>query len=448
MATEVWFRNPDNFIRECVEIGANQVAWDRGLLVKKGIDPSKFADLYYPASQDYRMLIVGDQGTAELRRGFTMKSPFAVFPTWEYGEDDIDQLVEALASNVGDDAEACGDPDLAPDERPVFGQEHRVVVIRPPQANTGPGRKFYRLLRELQEEFEDAILHVHGLYSFRVMFGLGYRSVDVEPRLLAQKGKVVLPSGKEVTFERAAAAPQWVNVVGFTPGDLRIPRNRCMYNMKSAWWAAAHYRDNVKFRVRAGQALDPKAVSVKPQTVNAVNTGPHPATVGDKFLCATCSLQDTCKYFRSGGVCSIPGSEPASLARLFKSRDADTIMEGLATLLAAQTRRLERGLEDEAEFGGLDPEVTRIVNSLFANGVKLAKLRNPALNGPRLGVQVNVGGGPPLTGATPSAVMAGIVAELEGRGIPRDKITPEMVMGLLQGQPVIDVAAVEARAGA
>lgn len=443
MAVEVWFRNPDNYIRECVEVQARHFAWDRGYIHKKSIDPTKLVELYFPAGTDYRMLVIGDQGSAELQRGHTMANPSAVYPTWEYGEDDIDLLAELLGSNVGEREEDCA-VDLPPDERPVYGQEHRVVIIRPPAANTGPGRKFIKLLAELQEEFPEAIIHVHGLYSWRVMFGMGFRSADVDPRFLAQKGKVVLPSGKEVVYESAAASPQWVTVVGFKPKDLRVPRTRCMFNMHSAWWAAKHYRENVKFKVAGKHEVDPTAPTAPTPTVNAVRTSSRPGTVGDKFLCDTCSLQNTCKYFRSGGVCSIPESEPASLARFFKTRDADTIIDGLGTLLATQTRRLERGMEDETEYGELNPEVTKIINSLFANGVKLAKLANPELaaaGAPKFGVQVNVG-----SEATPSALTARVVAELEGRGIPRENITPEMVMAVLD-PPTIEAPVIDRASG-
>ncbi len=441
MTTEVWFRNPDNYIRECVEVLASQFAWDRGYLAKRSIDPSKLVELYYPAPIDYRMLVIGDQGSAELRRGHTMANPYAVYPTWEYGEDPVDFLAEMLAVNVGESEEACS-IDVPPDERPVYGQEHRVVVTRPPNASTGVGRKFYRLLAEMQDEFPDTIVHLHGIYSWRVMFGLGIRSVDVDPRSLAKLGAVALPSGKQVKYEMAKAAPQWVTVVGFSPPDLAVPRNRCMFNMRSAWWAAEHYRENIKFRVGGKHEVDPDASKVKPATVNAVRTTRARTTVGDKFLCDTCSVQNSCKYFRSGEVCSIPESEPAGLARFFKTRDANTIIEGLGTLMAAQTHRLERGMQEETEYGELNPEVSRIINTLFANGVKLAKLVSPELaaaGAPKFGVQVNVAG-------TPNALTAKVVAELEGRGIPREKITPEMVMAVLD-PPTIEAPVVDRDAG-
>jgi hypothetical protein len=78
-------------------------------------------------------------------------------------------------------------------------------------------------------------------------------------------------------------------------------------------------------------------------------------------------------------VCIVPDSESQELAQFFKTRDSETIIEGLGTLLAVQSRRLQVGLLDENAEGELNPEVTKIVNTLFDRGVKLAKLVNPDL---------------------------------------------------------------------
>lgn len=439
MATEVWFRNPELYIRECVELMATNLAWDRGYLVGRKIDPTKLVELYFPAGTEYRQLLVGEQGTAELRPGHTLSNPVAVYPTWEYGIDEFDVLVEMLENPIGQDAAACSDKNVQVDERPVFGQEHRVVIIRPPEAGSGIGKKFFRLLKELQEEFPEAIIHLHGPYSYRVLFGFGYRSVDVDPRFTAKKGNVYLPSGKRVAFEDALRTPQWVSVVGFSPTDLKVPRNRCMFNMKSAWWAAENYRDNLRFKTRGQVDVDPDAITHTAATTSAVSSQPAVATVGDKLVCDSCSLQVSCKYFRAGGVCSIPGSEPAPLAHFFKTRDADTVINGLGTLLAAESRRLERGIRDEEDFGEISPEVTKIFEGLFDRGVKLAKLLNPNLEGkPKF--QANFQFGPQPSGAGPQQMMSQVVAELEAKGIDRKDITPEMITALLEGPPdVIDV---------
>ena len=69
-------------------------------------------------------------------------------------------LEEILQYPPGDDVRACLDSSVPPDERPVWGQEHRVVIAEFPPAGQGPGRRFIRYLKELQEEYEQ---HKHRL---------------------------------------------------------------------------------------------------------------------------------------------------------------------------------------------------------------------------------------------------------------------------------------------
>src|ERR1700730_10487238 len=110
MGTAVWIRNPQSCIKECLEVGLHNLAWDRGLLRKNSIDLTKFATNYFRTGEQYRMLAIGDQGSAELRPGFTMKQPFAVYPTWEYAEDSADLLEELFRNPVGEDGDLCSAP--------------------------------------------------------------------------------------------------------------------------------------------------------------------------------------------------------------------------------------------------------------------------------------------------------------------------------------------------
>lgn len=409
MGAEVWVRNPDLCIRECAEERVTNIVWDRGLLVKKGIDPVRFVDLYYQAGVNPRILVIGnaDQGADEYDRFSTYGKPVDNFPVWCYG-DSMAFLEETL--------------------------EHQrfVVVTNTPEAHTTLGRKFFRTLRDVQEEYPDSWLHIHGIYSYRVMFGLGFKSVDIEPRTVAKKGRVILPPGRDVTFERAGEMPHWVNLLGMQVGDLRVPRNRCIYNIRSAKWAAENFMDNVKFRTKSSVEIEPQAYTDpnwKPTPTRRVFFTNKPVEPGDKFLCDTCSLQLSCRYFRTGSVCSVPDSEPAELARFFKTRDSDTIIDGLGTLLAANTRRLARGMEDEDVAGKLDPEVTKIFKHIFDQGVKLAKLVNPALaraGAANFQFNQNV-----IQASNPQQLMAAAVAALEARGVHRDAITAEMIQELI-----------------
>lgn len=437
MSTEVWFRNPHNYIRELVETGECHIVWDRGLLVKKRLDAVKHASLYFGQTFDYRVLLVGEQGTAELRRGDTLMSPSAVYPTWVYGEDAA-LLEEILQRPPGEDARACLDTTVPPDERPVWQQEHRVVIVEFPPANTGPGRRFMRYLKELQEEYPQSIIHAHGLYAWRPAFGMGLGAADIEPRAAAAKGKVHLPSGKEVPYEHAQHHAKWVTSLGFKPIDLTIPRVRCMYNIKSALWAGKHYDELYNFRInRDGSPPDALTsdAAFKPKPLANPNYVPaefRKAAEGDRYLCDVCSLQNNCKYFRSGAVCSVPGAEPTELARFFNSRNADLIIDGLGTLVAANTHRLERGLKYEEIDGDLSPEVSKMMGQVFDQGVKLAKLIDPSLAGGAK-VQVNVNGAASVSTTNPRQLIASAVRELESRGINREDITPEMIQGLLTG---------------
>lgn len=449
MATEVWFRNPHDYIREVVECRQHLIAWDRGVLVKRSIDPARFGDLYFDSTIHYRALVIGDQGAAEVQRGRGMDKPAAVYPVWQYGEDEIDILEDLLAHPVGEDTAACERKDIPADERPVLGQEHRVVVIGIPPVNTGPGRRIMHILSDLQHDYPDAILHIHGLYSFRVMFGQSFRAVDVDARTDAQKGNVILPPGKCIRYEQAVKFTQWINVCGFNPADLSVPRNRCMYNIKSAMWSAEHYKKNFKFKSRGPVEVDPNlpdASVIDPET-GKVKSQNLPTLNGDKLLCDKCSLQTTCKYYRVGAVCSVPGEESSSLARFFNTRDSDQIITGLGALLGKQAERLEDGLADEEYGEELDPEVSKQINALFSNGVKLAKLVNPALaGGTKVGVFVNGGSASVGAGSGANQLTAAIVAELEAAGVPRDEITPEMIGRVVAGEQPRAVAAIEAEA--
>lgn len=434
MPTEVWFRNPDNYVRELVEVGEGRIAWDRGYLVKKSIDPDKHAALYYGRTIPWEALIIGEQGTAHINADHSMERPLGVYPTWQYGEDSS-LLEEIISSPVGDDKNICFNLSVRPDERPVLGQQHRVVITDIPDVKTGIGRRFLKFLKELQEDYPQCIIHVHGLYSFRMAFGLGFRAADYEPRTLAQKGKIVLPSGKEEKFERAASNPQWVKSTGFKPVDLATPRNRCMYNIKSAQWAGQYFNELYKFKTGGEIQVDSTSSDLdhKPAETKSHMSIPIKPKDGDQFHCDTCSLQTQCKYFRSGAVCSVPGAEPTELARFFKTRDSELILDGLGTLMAAQTRRLERGMAEEEAFGELSPEVTKLINSVFDQGVKLAKLIDPNLRGGGVNVHVGAGGAAQVAVGNPRAMVAEIIRSLELQGIPRDKITPEMIQGVMEG---------------
>ena len=437
MKTELWFRNPKDYARELAEVGHKLIAWDRGMLQKRNIDPVAWANLYF--GPGWRQLMIGVQGTMELDETHGPLNPVAVYPTWCYGQPTA-LLEEMLENPAGENESECFDSSIQVDERPVWGQKHRVVIAEgPPQgAQTSLGRKFYMYLHDLQKDFPDCELYVHNLYSFRFMFGLGFPAVDFDPRTIAQKGRLSLSSGEVVPYEQAQKKPKWLHAVGMTVKDIEVPRNRCIFNIRSALWAAENYNELYSFRVKSSAGIKPDTLTPQsefvPQQTKSHLLSPKRALPGDMMACDSCSLRSACKYEREGAVCSVPDSEGSKLAKYFKTRDSGAIIDGLSEVLALQTERIEEGMAEE-KIVGLNPEVTKMLSAVFAQGVQLAKLVDPSLRaGPKVAVNVTGAGSASVeVGPSSKALVAKVMRELELSGIAREDITPQMVEGVLAG---------------
>lgn len=492
---EMWFRNPNGYVKELAEVGEYKLTWDYGLVKKTRLDPVKLCELYFGLDKPWRIIVVAEWGAAEYKPGDRYGNPSAVYPVFTYGESQA--ILEELLDNPwGEDADLCANPDdLYADRVPILGQENRLVITGLPDMKTPGGRSFLRYLAGKQQEYPECKIHIHGLTAFRPMFAYPFHAVDFEARTSAQGGRVNMPNGSIIQYERTASLPQWLRLMGVTVGDLAVPRNRCMFNIRSAVWSAKYYRstlrfrsitsrgpnfygmgneeaveeqpdDDISIRIRIREAeIREKVLNGEidpPEGFNAdatrkINKTPvdtkssdkdftprviEPVTAksgmnyqpGDKVTCNSCSVAKKCKLFREGSVCRVPKSPGERLARAFSSRDADQIIDGLGNVLGMQSMRLERVMRDEEEFGENDPEVTKIMNSLFSNGAKLAKLINPALNGPGTTVNVGVGAGgsAQVTTGNPNTIMAQIVRALEEKGIPRSEITSDMVAGVLR----------------
>jgi hypothetical protein len=432
--TQIWIRNPLTCIREVAELCVSEIVWDRGFAWKRRVDPQKHLELHLPRVIDYRILMVGDQGAAELRRGHSIRNPFAVYPVWEYGAQTIPQLERMMKEQViprGSDA----------DERGVIGQEHRVVIIRPPDASTKLGTAFISTLAEMQSDYPSCIIHYHGTFSLRVAAGAGFASADFDPVADAAKGRIVLPNGRYIPYELASEYPAWCKVVGFAPSELEVARNRTMFNIKSAMWAGQNWDNPEDFRVRkVTSKLDYGETPVAAPTKKRANRTKYQP--GDKFTCDTCSVSKTCRYFRDGGVCIISDSETSALARHFKTRDAQQIIDGVGKIVEKMIVRAERGMDEEVLDGKLDPEVTKILKHVADTGVKLAKLVDPNLaGGMKVGVFVNGQGAVSAATVTEGQLVAGIIAELESQGVAREDIDMDLVATYLASKNRVAIEA-------
>lgn len=449
MDTEVWFRSPQNYVRELLECNERNVIFDYGYLHKRKIDPLKWCDLHFGTNRSsYRLIVCGEQGSPEYTPGNLI--PIAVYSTWQYGDDE-GVLEEYLQNNVGEDEDLTSLEPTATmplEVIPVKGQEHRVIVMNYPELNTGPGKLFAKFLKELQEEYPDAILHLHGATTFSLPVRLGYRAFDFEPRIPAAGGAFYTPVGKSVRKnDHREPHKEWLRVLGFRPVDMDEPRNRCICNIRAASWAAKNFVKDLKIVTTPASVdtttpdaeYDPKTDPKSSHFFKRVSPLP-----GDKYVCDSCSLSMACKFYREGSVCTLPSSEPKALSSYFKTRDAGTIIDGLGEIMEIQADRVKTGVELEKTMG-LDPEVTKIINSLFTQGTQLAKLVDPTLRNPKVQVQIGNNGGQTLIQmGDPRQFIAQAIKELEGQGFARDQITSEMIQAVLTGAGARPVAAVEA----
>jgi hypothetical protein len=425
----VWFRNPNRIAGEIGEVGHLYVSWSRVELNKSKTDPKAFGNLHWGTSSKWQGLIIGQGSAVHVDAEHGLENPRAVYPVWEYGEEW--NVLEELASRpIGENEAVCSDPVIDQAWRPVFGQEHVVFITGLPEFTTGVGKSIVRRLNEFQNDFPECCVYIDGSYSYNVLFGMAFRAGNVDTFESAKSNEVILPSGRRAKNHSFPQHQKWIHLLGASIPELNDQGKRIRYNCKSALWAAENFKRDIAFKTQkpSGQ-VDPDAlVHVPEHGSNQIGAGID----GDKINCDTCSLALQCKFYRLGSVCTLPKTETKDLAKMFGTRDADTIVDALGALVGRQAQRVERGMAEEEVLGVLDPEVSKQLNSTIDNGIKLAKIIDPSRAGGTK-VQVNVGQG--AASATqvqmvnPDQMVGQIVREITQRtGIPAAQITQEMIM--------------------
>lgn len=425
----IWFRNPGRIAGEIGEVGHLYVSWTRTDINRSKTDPKAFGNLHWGTSSKWQALVIGQGSAVHLDADHGLENPRAVYPVWEYGEEW--NILEELASRpIGENEAVCSDPVIDQAWRPVFGQEHVIVITGLPEFTTGVGKSIVRRLNEFQNDFPECCVFIDGSFSYNVLFGMSFRAGNIEVYEAAKAYSVFLPTGRVVKNHSFPQHQKWINLLGASIPELNDQGKRVRYNCKSALWAAENFQKDISFKTRQPtEPVDPDALVHMPEQ----GSNPLPAgVVGDKVNCDTCSLALQCKFYRLGSVCTLPKTATRDLAKMFGTRDADTIIDAVGDLVGRQAKRVERGIAEEEVLGILDPELSKQLTAVIDNGIKLAKLVDPSRAGGTK-VQVNVGQG--AAGATqvqmvnPDQMVGQIVREITQRtGIPAAQITQEMIM--------------------
>lgn len=456
MMTDLWFRNADKAMAICAQEGVARLTWTRQHIARLKFDGINYVRQFYMhTAVRPKIMVIGIQGTGEYDMYGRITEPKAVYPTWSGKGDNSDDLLRMINEPWGEDKKKCEDLSLPSALRPVYGQKHRVIIHNGPPPNSAVGQRFWESMMQLQMDRPDVELFANGVNDYAVIFGLKFRAVDYG---LSDFGdinqKVYLPNGRRIEFEKFAKSPStvellaqhedWIKLLGFTPKDILVDQNkRFAFRIRSARWAAKHWSNNLRFfkawrNVSVDEAEIPEGDYVAPET-NRIVLRPKQFSLAeaDKILCNRCRIQVGCRFYRADSICGLGDSEMAELHKFFDSRNAGRIIDGLAEITRMQALRLEATMAAESQGTEIDPNVDKQINALFANGKSLAKLVDPNLAGPGTKVQVNVGTGASgnvqtVIESNPKKMMANIVEALEMQGIPRDKITVEMISGVLK----------------
>lgn len=454
MATDLWLAQPQMYMREALDMGARKFTWHLADALNKNIDVLSWfrsAAIGYP---NVRVMIIDHSGAAEFDVYSTYNKPLAVYPTWAPDEP-FEQLIWMVEHNVGMDREFTDDKDVSAEMRPVYGQKHRVVVHRIGEA--GPDRvALLTRIRDLQLLHPECEIFISGQLPYSMMFSMDWQAVDSMPKNVTPQGStfktICLPTGKKLDEDYAydPRYQDWFRLLGWTQ-DMLVDRfDFTRFNIASIQWAAKNFDKAVPFvkaDYRRGhepykphefrKVADTDFVLPVARRILMRNVGFKPDEF-DKFTCDTCMLHNACSLYREGSVCGVKGSEGMELSKHFGTRNAQNIISGLDALLKKQVERVENRIAEEETAGEMDPEVTKEINSVMANGTKLAKLLDPTLaGGPKVQVNVGVGRGGQAAvqvgNADPKQLVASIVGELEQSGIPREQITSGMIKGVLEG---------------
>lgn len=447
---DLWLRDPRKYLRLALAEGFRKFTWHFPVAFNKRIELMSSLRLESIGYTGVQLMIVDDSGSAEYSVFSDYDKPTAVYPTWNAREDDPDQLIWLAENYVGGNLLMCTDESVDVHMRPVLGQKHRVVIHRLPQVLSEEFKSTLEFLRHAVQDYPDCEFFVSGLDNFSYVFGMGFQAVDIRPKSVMDTGGygkiIVLPTGKQlksgVSYEFDKRYADWFALVGWNQAQLVDVEDYTRYNLTAINWASRYYSTITPFtwsksrdrKLPIGLAtIDDKSFVLPAARRRLMRNLGMMANEADKFKCDACILHNTCMLYREGSVCVVMGSDGLDIAHQFGTRNVDSIIGALGKLVERQAERLQDAQAAEDVSGELDPEVTKMYKTVFDQGVKLAKLIDPNLNGSKVQVNVGVQGNAAVQVASsdPRQMVATIMAEFESSGFRRDEITSDMIKGAL-----------------
>ncbi|QDF18224.1 hypothetical protein SEA_DAKITI_9 [Gordonia phage Dakiti] len=433
---DLWWQNPFKYYEHLKDSGETQVLFDHSLLTKYKVNPREFM-LQHFRGMSWKCYVMNEDCTILIDHTCGPEETKGSWAVWDYQKHDLEELKDLVEMPWKD---RPIDPLADWYEVPHPAQKHR-VFIKNIVAGTRDElwKKRRQRLTKIQRLYPECELFIKPKHFIMgLAFGAGFTASSLDPYEMRwlERGKIVLPTGRKVHLEDVYSHADAIEHFGFDPEEVRYDQDvGLLYCIASIRYAAHHWDDPTgPFYSKKSHLLslpdfnNPDMYAQMPSYDRVVRPLDKIKPT-DQVLCDSCSLWRLCPAYRTEEVCGLPSSETRRLADMALSRNADDVVEMLASVVSKQAERVERKIDDEKFLeSGYDKDVDKMLNNLFKNGATLAKLRNPALGRPLVQINANVD---PKTQAIqqadPRALAMGVIQELEDSGVPREDITEEMI---------------------
>jgi len=447
-ATEVWAREPYHYARQLLKADLPRLVFQH----HPAADFWRFCWTNFPDSA-WRALVIDDDLAYELGPRNSMLNPAAVYPTFRYGLDsitDIPKLIERGPDIVRERLEGRG---IRPIPVIANNQEQRVILSGAPKGTNGSlVDKFFVVMHKVQQRYPSAILHLHDVDPIaHWAFGTAIRSIDFDFNNRVLKNRIILPTGRTLAIDDLRHQRGWVKILGFNVAALRRrPQEVLAFNLEALKWAAESWNDEERYRQKLNNVLTQEEYTEflrgrTPTFELAPRMGNKnrrlDITTEDKLVCDSCSLALSCRLYRRGSICTMPGTSGKELAAYFQTRDSSVVLDGIGKLIEEQSERYVEGREREVDDDSLDEHVTTIMKNLMASAVQYAKFIDPSLRSAAVAVNINsttTNNTAVLNSTavpTGNTLVAAIVHELEAGGIPREEVTVAMIQRAMRESP-------------
>lgn len=437
---DLWWLDPFKYTQHLKDSGENQVVFTFSKLTKYRIDAREFMRQHFHGLP-WKCYVFHNQVVCLIDHTCGPQEIRGSWPVWDAETYDLEELKDYIETPwLGRPLAAKADWWDVPQP----GQPHRVFVMNLRAGTDEFTIKRRQRLTKIQRLYPEVELFIKP-YSFNLalLMGCGFAAGCLDPYLMRwlRRGQVYLPNGMRIDLERCEEFENEIAYLGFDWEDVQYDQDiGLLFTIAAIRYAAHHWDDETgPFYARHHKYgkpdyHNPDMYAEMPSYERMPSFKLDSIKETDKIVCDSCALWRKCPVYRPEAVCGLTSSDSKRLADMALSRNADDVVEMLASIVSKQAERAEKKLDDEKFLeSGYDKDVDKMLNNVFKNGVQLAKLRDPTLGRPLVQINANVQQpAKAIESADPRALAMGVIQEIESTGVKREDITEEMIQQYMQ----------------